>query len=662
MAALTPKVLDPAGHDVALEDAPDICRYLRGCVRVQLLEDGFAAPQRFSGKQMKELKAKGRGHRARATAGVCVAFVTDGSHVSLDVEVLHALSRDHDADIVREVFDASDVPGGTLPESGVIDSITLEADGVQHEAVAASGHLSFTLDNVDKRPMTCRIWLPYIMAVAVANLETDGSLEPAPTRPLLLALGDSITQGFVSGTPGGTWPVRLARQLDFTLLNQGVAGHVFDEGSLCGMRRVREAAPELIVVAYGTNDWSRFRSADRIKASAHDYLKRLKKTFPKARIYVLSPLWRADAKIASASGRPLGWMAVMLRTECHKLGLHFVDGQSLVDSDPAVFGDLRLHPNATGARQVADRLCDRILADGPIGQGPRPLSCAARAADRESLKRPGAPRHHRSMDALVRTIWRLRQPDGCPWDKEQTHESIKKNMVEEAYEAVEAIEGGSNEHLAEELGDVLMQVLLHAQIAADEGAFTFDDVAWGLNEKLVRRHPHVFGELDAENPDAVLGIWESVKDEERADGMEPAGLLDSVPRSLPALMECQKLSKRAARAGFDWPDVDAVWDKFAEERREVDAEEAGSDAQALEFGDLLFTLVNVARKLGIDAEDALRQSNAKFRRRWTAMEELAAEEGTPITEEGHERLEELWGIVKDRSRDENPGGSGSAMA
>ncbi|MDJ1121740.1 nucleoside triphosphate pyrophosphohydrolase [Olsenella sp. YH-ols2217] len=279
----------------------------------------------------------------------------------------------------------------------------------------------------------------------------------------------------------------------------------------------------------------------------------------------------------------------------------------------------------------------------------------ARAADEESRERPGAPGTHEAMDALVRTIWRLRQPDGCPWDKEQTHRSIKRNLVEEAYEAVDAIEEGSDAHLAEELGDVLMQVLLHAQIAADEGAFTFDDVAWGLNEKLIRRHPHVFGEAAAQDPDDVLGIWESVKAEERAGRTGVEGLLDSVPRSLPALMECQKLSARAARAGFDWPDVDAVWDKFAEERAEVAAEPSGSESQALEFGDLLFTLVNVARKLGIDAEDALRQSNAKFRRRWQGVETLAAADGEPVTEEGHERLEELWGIVKDREGGEKPG-------
>ncbi|WP_430538470.1 nucleoside triphosphate pyrophosphohydrolase [Kribbibacterium absianum] len=658
MGVLPITVTDKKGHEVPLDEAPEICRYLRGCVGARVLENGLVAPQRFSAKQLKHLKAKGRGHRARATAGVCVAFTTTGTQVLLDVKVLHPLSRSHDADIVREVFDASGVSeADAAPESGIVDAITLEADGVQHEATVASGSVSFSLDNPCGRPVVCRIWLPYIMAVGVGNLSSNGELAPAPVRPLMVAFGDSITQGFVSGAPGTTWPVRLARSLDFTLLNQGVAGYVFDEDTLRGLKAVREADPSLVVVAYGTNDWSRVRSSHQISKAAEAYLKRVKKLFPTARVYVLSPLWRADEQEASASGRPLGWMAIMLRAVCHKLGLEFVDGRDLVPSDPQLFGDLRLHPNAAGAAHLASALRCRIEADGALaGQAGAPeLSIGARAADEESRERPGAPGTHEAMDALVRTIWRLRQPDGCPWDKEQTHRSIKRNLVEEAYEAVDAIEEGSDAHLAEELGDVLMQVLLHAQIAADEGAFTFDDVAWGLNEKLIRRHPHVFGEAAAQDPDDVLGIWESVKAEERAGRTGVEGLLDSVPRSLPALMECQKLSARAARAGFDWPDVDAVWDKFAEERAEVAAEPSGSESQALEFGDLLFTLVNVARKLGIDAEDALRQSNAKFRRRWQGVETLAAADGEPVTEEGHERLEELWGIVKDREGGEKPG-------
>lgn len=260
-----------------------------------------------------------------------------------------------------------------------------------------------------------------------------------------------------------------------------------------------------------------------------------------------------------------------------------------------------------------------------------------------------------SLDALVETIWRLRQPDGCPWDRKQTHASIAKNMVEEAYEAVDCIEANDAEHLCEELGDVLMQVLLHAQIASDAGEFTIDDVARGLNEKLIRRHPHVFGEHDAaSDADEVLGIWDAVKLAEKAGrdakaaqaNERPAGLLDGVPRALPALMEAQKVSRKAAAVGFEWDTVDDVWDQVASEREEFEREAPGSDERELEFGDMLFALVNVARKEGIDAESALRASTAKFRRRWEAVENLAQEGGSSVEDLSTEELNRLWNQVK----------------
>ena len=270
--------------------------------------------------------------------------------------------------------------------------------------------------------------------------------------------------------------------------------------------------------------------------------------------------------------------------------------------------------------------------------------------DDETRGRAGAPDAHPQFDRLVRTMWRLRQPDGCPWDKAQTHESISQNMVEETYEAVEAIREGSMEHLVEELGDMLEQILLQAQIGADAGEFTIDDVCRGINEKLVRRHPHIFGdpaEFGAvDSAGRVLDIWDSVKKTERAEGYEPAGLLDSVPRAFPALMQCQKISKRAAKAGFEWDTVDDVWDQFASERAEFLAEEPGSDARAMEFGDMLFALVNVARHEGIDAEEALAASNAKFRARWGAMERMAAAEGREIESYSTEELNVLWRTVK----------------
>lgn len=258
------------------------------------------------------------------------------------------------------------------------------------------------------------------------------------------------------------------------------------------------------------------------------------------------------------------------------------------------------------------------------------------------------------MQSLVETIWRLRQPDGCPWDRKRTHESIGKNMIEEAYEALDCIEAGDEAHLREELGDVLMQVVLHAQIAADAGAFTMADVARDINDKLIRRHPHVFGECSADSADEVLAIWDSVKLAEKgakdADAAEagerPEGLLEGVPRSLPALMEAQKVSRKAASAGFEWETVADVWDKVAEERAEFEAEAPGTAERELEFGDLLFALVNVARKEGVDAESALRASTAKFRERWTAMENAAYEGGVSLESLTTEQLNSLWDEVK----------------
>ena len=278
------------------------------------------------------------------------------------------------------------------------------------------------------------------------------------------------------------------------------------------------------------------------------------------------------------------------------------------------------------------------------------MSQTADRVDAENSVRPGAPAEHPEFDRLVRTMWRLRQPDGCPWDREQTHRSITKNMVEEAYEAVEAIEADDREHLIEELGDVLEQVVLHAQIAADEGSFTIDDVVHGLNEKLVRRHPHVFGEHAAAGDGGeVQDIWDEVKAVERAAAGEeerPQGLLDSVPVSLPALMQAQKISKRAAKAGFEWDTVADIWDKVAEERAEFEREEPGSEARALEFGDLLFALVNVARREGIDAEEALAASNRKFRKRWSRMEDLAREKGVDLELADTAALNDLWDHAK----------------
>ena len=264
------------------------------------------------------------------------------------------------------------------------------------------------------------------------------------------------------------------------------------------------------------------------------------------------------------------------------------------------------------------------------------------------------------VDADTRS--REGSPESQPkWDRVQTHESIARNMIEEAYEAVDTFQAHDDAHMREELGDVLLQVLLHAQIAADEGSFDIHDVCGDLNRKLIRRHPHVFGtpegdvpRVSAEGTQEVPDIWDKVKHEEReakgeATGEKP-GLLDSVPISLPALMQAQKISKRAAKMGFDWKTTDDVWDKVTEEVREFEAEPSGSERAFEEFGDVLFSLVNVARKEHIDAEAALAFANRKFRSRWTSMESAAKASGKPLDACSDEELDQLWRQAKQEER------------
>ncbi len=317
-------------------------------------------------------------------------------------------------------------------------------------------------------------------------------------------------------------------------------------------------------------------------------------------------------------------------------------------------GEVQSAGEGQAAAEVRAENDGRFAAAGQPANEPQ----ASAASQSEAEPKPAAdfqPQEARNPETLadareelqhlVETIWRLRQPDGCPWDRKQTHASIAKNMIEEAYEAVDCIEANDTAHLREELGDVLMQVVLHAQIAADAGEFTLADVAHDIDAKLIRRHPHVFGEADASDADEVLKIWEQVKLEEKAE--RPAeGLLDSVPTHLPALMQAQKVSRKAAAVGFEWERVEDVWEKVGEERAEFEQEEPGTDARALEFGDLLFALVNVARLEGIDAESALRASTAKFRRRWAGMEAMAAGEGEQLEGLSTAELNDLWNRAK----------------
>lgn len=263
-----------------------------------------------------------------------------------------------------------------------------------------------------------------------------------------------------------------------------------------------------------------------------------------------------------------------------------------------------------------------------------------------------APLAGKTFAAFVDTIAALRAPNGCPWDREQTHESIARNMIEEAYEAVDAIEQHDATHLCEELGDVLLQVVLQSQIAADAGEFTVTDVCRDVNAKMIRRHPHVFGEAAAGSAEDVLSIWDNVKLAEKsaadAQTEEPEGLLDSVPASFPALLQAYKISRKAVAAGFEWDTVEDVWAKVEEEIAEFKQACRSDDAQAkeLEFGDVLFSLVNVARKEGIDAETALRATCRKFRERWAFMEGAAWGQGKRIEELDMDEMQQLWDQAK----------------
>jgi tetrapyrrole methylase family protein/MazG family protein len=251
---------------------------------------------------------------------------------------------------------------------------------------------------------------------------------------------------------------------------------------------------------------------------------------------------------------------------------------------------------------------------------------------------------------------RLRAPDGCPWDREQDHHTLRPFLLEEAYEAYDALEHGATAELAGELGDLLLQIVLHAQVAAEAGLFDLDDVYREIGAKIVRRHPHVFADAEAATANDVLQNWERIKAGERAarggDPRASASLpaaFAGLARSLPALAYSQEMQGRAAALGYDWPDVEGVIDKLGEEA--VELLEARTDAErAEEFGDLLLVLVNLARKLGVDAESALRDGNAKFARRFASVERLAAERGRTLDRMTFEELDELWDLAKAEER------------
>ena len=246
------------------------------------------------------------------------------------------------------------------------------------------------------------------------------------------------------------------------------------------------------------------------------------------------------------------------------------------------------------------------------------------------------------MKDLLRIMELLRAPEGCPWDREQTHQSIRRNMLEEAYEVAEAIDEENPTHLKEELGDVLLQVVFHARMAEEAGLFNFDDVVDGVCQKLVFRHPHVFGSVTAEDAGGALTTWEAQKREEK--GQKTAGdTLDAVARSLPALMRAEKIQAKAAKAGFDWDCVGPVLDKISEETQELKQAVQDSSNIEEELGDLLFVTVKAGRFLGLDSELALHAACEKFIRRFRHVEELADK---PLHELDVPALEALWRQAK----------------
>jgi tetrapyrrole methylase family protein / MazG family protein len=254
---------------------------------------------------------------------------------------------------------------------------------------------------------------------------------------------------------------------------------------------------------------------------------------------------------------------------------------------------------------------------------------------------PPRERGH-AFETFHEIIAHLRAPEGCPWDRKQTHESLRQHLIEEAYEVIDAIDSGQADKLAEEFGDLLLQVVLHAQIGYEAGEYRMADVLKGIHDKLIRRHPHVFGEVVVDGEGQVLTNWEAIKKQEREqNGESKKGLLDGVPKALPALHLAQEYQERAARVGFDWPEVEGVLEKIREEIEEIRSAQTTDELNG-ELGDLFFVLVNLARWKKIDAEAALQAANRKFKRRFGHVEQRARALGRSLPEMTLEEMDALW--------------------
>src|SRR5947208_12481699 len=276
------------------------------------------------------------------------------------------------------------------------------------------------------------------------------------------------------------------------------------------------------------------------------------------------------------------------------------------------------------------------------------------------------------FEKLVAVQARLRAANGCPWDREQTHRSLRTYLIEEAYEVLEALESGNDAKFAEEMGDLLLQIVFHSQIAREEGRFTVADVIREIHDKMIRRHPHVFGETRAKDSAEVLRNWEQIKAEERRISSGKGGaklpkevsLLDGVSRALPATLEGFQLTRKASRIGFDWEDASGVFEKMEEETAELKKALKAEDRQKIEeeMGDLLFAAVNLARFLHVDPEIALKKANAKFSRRFRAMEALARDSGREFKNLPREEMEALWDVTKNAEGESHIGGLAKAQA
>jgi len=295
-----------------------------------------------------------------------------------------------------------------------------------------------------------------------------------------------------------------------------------------------------------------------------------------------------------------------------------------------------------------------------------PLNSRAGSSPNANLKFPAMPNEspepHRSetndseIDSaqtrfarLIEIMARLRAPGGCPWDREQTFDTIKPYLMEETYEVMDAIDARDWPNLSEELGDLLLQVVFFAQMAEEAGHFTLADSVEAINSKLIRRHPHVFGEGDAKTASDVIKRWDEIKvEEKKSAGEKPKKLLDGVSRAFPALIEAQQISSKAAKAGFDWPSIQEVFAKMREELSEIESARASGSQEEIEseIGDLLFTIVNVARFLKVDPEQALRGTNGRFRRRFAQVEDGVAQNGKTMSSASIEEMEALWQAAK----------------